>query len=68
MQKILRDIGSSNHGKISHLIFLIECQSLVPEKMSVTKVFIQGIYIPLISVPEFAVTNVKIPEFSYVNV
>ena len=53
---------------MSHLIFLIECQSLVPEKMSVTKVFIQGIYIPLISVPEFAVTNVKIPEFSYVNV
>ena len=53
---------------MGHLIFLIECQSLVPEKMSVTKVFIQGIYIPLISVPEFAVTNVKIPEFSYVNV
>ena len=33
--------------------------------MTVTEVFIQGIYIPLISVPEFAVTNVKIPEFSY---
>ena len=50
---------------MSHLIFLIDCQFLVPEKMSVTEVFIQGIYIPLISVPEFAVTKVKIPEFSY---
>ena len=50
---------------MSHLIFLIDCQFVVPEKMTVTKVFIQGIYIPLISVPEFAVTKVKIPEFSY---
>ena len=50
---------------MSHLIFLIDCQFLVPEKMTVTEVFIQGIYIPLISVPEFAVTKVKITEFSY---
>ena len=50
---------------MSPLIFLIDCQFLVPEKMTVTEVFIQGIYIPLISVPEFAVTKVKIPEFSY---
>ena len=50
---------------MSHLIFLIDGQFLVPEKMTVTEVFIQGIYIPLISVPEFAVTKVKIPEFSY---
>ena len=55
----------TGHGKMSHLIFPIDCQPLVPEKMTVTEVFIQGIYIPLISVPEFAVTNVKIPEFSY---
>ena len=33
--------------------------------MTVTEVFIQGISIPLISVPKFAVTKVKIPEFSY---
>ena len=33
--------------------------------MTVTEVFIQGIYIPLISVPEFAVNKVKIPEFSF---
>ena len=52
---------------MSHLIFLIDGQFLVPEKMTVTEVFIQGIYIPLISVPEFAVTKVKIPEFSYNN-
>ena len=50
---------------MSHLIFLIDGQFLVPEKMTVTEVFIQWIYIPLISVPEFAVTKVKIPEFSY---
>ena len=50
---------------MSHLIFPIDCQPLVPERMAVTEVFIQGIYIPLISFPEFAVTNVKIPEFSY---
>ena len=50
---------------MSPIIFLIDGQFLVPEKMTVTEVFIQGIYIPLISVPEFAVTKVKIPEFSY---
>ena len=50
---------------MSHLIFLIDYQTLVPEKLTVTEVFFQGIYIPLISVPEFVVTNAKIPEFSY---
>ena len=49
-------------SRMSHLIFLIDCQFLVPEKMTVTEVLIQEIYIPLISVPEFRSWSAHVAE------
>ena len=44
----IKDTAKRARGRRAqhHLIFLIDCQFLVPEKMTVTEVFIQGIYIP----------------------